>query len=40
MKKLATLIILFAGVIGYSQDIEPTFEAEGNLVKATYYYDA
>jgi antitoxin component YwqK of YwqJK toxin-antitoxin module len=39
MKKLATLIILFAGVIGYSQDIEPTFEAEGNLVKATYYYE-
>ena len=39
MKKLATLIIIFAGVIGYSQDIEPTFEAEGNLVKATYYYE-
>ena len=39
MKKLATLIIIFAGVIGYSQDIEPTFEAEGNLVKATYYFE-
>ena len=39
MKKLATLIIIFAGVIGYSQDKEATFEAEGNLVKATYYYE-
>lgn len=39
MKKLATLIIIFAGVIGYSQDIEPTFEAEGNIVKATYYFE-
>lgn len=39
MKKLITLIILFAATIGYSQDKEATFEAEGNLVKATYYYE-
>jgi antitoxin component YwqK of YwqJK toxin-antitoxin module len=37
MKKLIAICIFFAAVIGYSQDKQPTFEAEGDLVKATYY---
>ena len=39
MKNLITLIILFVVSFAYCQDKEPTFEAEGNLVKATYYYE-
>ncbi|MCL7762265.1 nicotinic acid mononucleotide adenyltransferase [Polaribacter sp. Z014] len=39
MKKILTLIILCVAAIGYSQDKQPTYTAEGNLVKATYYYE-
>jgi len=37
MKKVLFLAILFITAHGYSQNIEPTFEKEGDLVKATYY---
>lgn len=39
MKKLAILIILCVATIGYAQKKEPTYTAEGDLVKATYYYE-
>ncbi|ARV06915.1 nicotinic acid mononucleotide adenyltransferase [Polaribacter sp. SA4-10] len=39
MKKLIIIGILCIASIGYSQDNEPTFKAEGDLVKATYYYE-
>ena len=39
MKKAILLAILFITAIGYSQDNTTTFEKEGDLVKATYYYD-
>ncbi|WP_158840158.1 toxin-antitoxin system YwqK family antitoxin [Polaribacter sp. L3A8] len=39
MKKILTLIVLCVATIGYSQDKETTYTAEGNLVKATYYYE-
>ena len=39
MKKYILLtVILFSGVV-FAQQIEPKYEIEGNLVKATYYYD-
>lgn len=31
--------MLSLATIGYSQDKEPTFKAEGDLVKATYYFE-
>ena len=37
MKKAIVLLIFFISAIGFSQDKQPTFEKEGNLVKATYY---
>lgn len=39
MKKLIAICIFLVASIGYSQDIQPTFSAEGDLVKATYYYN-
>lgn len=31
--------MLSLATIGFSQKIKPTYKAEGDLVKATYYYD-
>ncbi|MBT4869821.1 MAG: nicotinic acid mononucleotide adenyltransferase, partial [Polaribacter sp.] len=39
MKNLITIILLFTVSFLQSQDKEPTFKAEGNLVKATYYFE-
>ena len=39
MKKAILLAILFISAIGFSQEKEVTFEKEGDMVKATYYYD-
>ena len=40
MKTLLTIAIFCIAAIGYSQETKnPTFEAEGDLVKATYYYE-
>ena len=39
MKKGVLLILLFISALGFSQKNETTFEKEGNLVKATYFYD-
>jgi antitoxin component YwqK of YwqJK toxin-antitoxin module len=39
MKKAILLAILFISAIGFSQENETTFEKEGDLVKATYYFD-
>ncbi|WP_395074507.1 toxin-antitoxin system YwqK family antitoxin [Flavobacterium sp.] len=39
MKKYIILsLLLFSGII-YAQSIEPKYEIEGNLVKATYFHD-
>lgn len=39
MKKYILLtVILFSGVV-FAQGIEPKYEIEGNLVKATYFFD-
>lgn len=39
MKKAIILAIFFISAIGFSQEKATTFEKEGDLVKATYYYD-
>ncbi|WP_088324199.1 toxin-antitoxin system YwqK family antitoxin [Polaribacter tangerinus] len=39
MKKLVTMAIFCIAAIAYSQEVKPTFKADGNLVKATYYYE-
>lgn len=39
MKKVIILAIFFISAIGFSQEKETNFEKEGDLVKATYYYD-
>ena len=39
MKNLLLVVVLFISVIGFSQSAKPVLEAEGQLVKATYYYD-
>ncbi len=39
MKKAILLALLFISAIGFSQEKETTYEKEGDLVKATYYYD-
>lgn len=40
MKNLLTIAVFCIAAIGYSQETKnPTFEAEGDLVKATYYYE-
>ena len=39
MKNIATLILLCIATISYSQSKKPSYEAQGDLVKATYYYE-
>jgi len=39
MKKLILLAVFFIAAQGFSQENETTFEKEGELVKATYYFD-
>jgi antitoxin component YwqK of YwqJK toxin-antitoxin module len=39
MKKFLTICLLSIATIGFSQENKPTFKAEGDLVKATYYYE-
>ena len=39
MKNLILIAILSMNFVGFSQDKEPTYKAEGDLVKATYYYE-
>lgn len=39
MKKLVTIIILAITTIGFAQNNKPTYEAKGDLVKATYYFE-
>lgn len=39
MRKLVLLVLLGLSTIAYSQKKQPTFKAEGDLVKATYYHD-
>lgn len=39
MKNLITLLIFCLVTIGYAQQKEPTYKAEGDLVKATYYHE-
>ncbi|ARV15433.1 toxin-antitoxin system YwqK family antitoxin [Polaribacter sp. SA4-12] len=39
MKKAILLAILFISALGFSQEKETTFERDGDLVKATYYFD-
>jgi len=39
MKKAILIAILLVSAIGFSQENETTFEKEGDLVKATYYFD-
>jgi len=38
MKKLLTLIVLFVIANINAQEVEPTYEKAGDMVKATYYY--
>ena len=39
MKKIITLVTLCLTIAAYAQDNNPTFKAENDLVKATYYYE-
>tara|TARA_R110002126_G_scaffold77796_3_gene194043 strand:- start:115823 stop:116221 length:399 start_codon:yes stop_codon:yes gene_type:complete len=39
MKKIITLVVLCLTIAVYAQDKQPTFKAENDLVKATYYYE-
>lgn len=39
MKKIFTIAIFCIAAIAYSQDIAPTYEIEGDLVKATYFHE-
>lgn len=39
MKNIITILVLTLTTIGYSQNTQPTFEAAGELVKATYFYE-
>ncbi|PWG06219.1 toxin-antitoxin system YwqK family antitoxin [Polaribacter aquimarinus] len=39
MKNLITIIVLCIATIGFAQQNEPNYEAEGDLVKATYYHE-
>ena len=38
MKKILTLIVLFVIANINAQEVEPTYEKAGDMVKATYYY--
>lgn len=39
MKNIATLIFLFVISISNAQEVNSTYEKEGDLVKATYYFE-
>ena len=39
MKSIATLIFLFVISISHAQEVNPIYEKEGDLVKATYYFE-
>lgn len=39
MKKIFLLALMMLTSLGFSQNGKPTLEAEGQLVKATYYYE-
>ncbi len=39
MKKILVLVAVMLTGLGFSQNLTPTLEAEGQLVKATYFYD-
>ena len=39
MKNFLIICFLGLGTIGFAQKNQPTFKAEGDLIKATYYYD-
>jgi antitoxin component YwqK of YwqJK toxin-antitoxin module len=39
MKKIIVLVAIMLTGLGFSQNGKPTLEAEGQLVKATYFYD-
>ena len=39
MKKIAALVFLFIVSISNAQEIEPTYEKFGEMVKATYYFE-
>lgn len=39
MKKFLLVVALMVSGIMFSQDNKPVLEAEGNVVKATYYYE-
>ena len=39
MKKILILCALIVSGGAFAQEVEPKYEIQGNLVKATYYYD-
>ena len=39
MKKIVFLAFLFVATVALAQEKEPTYEAVGDLVKATYYFE-
>ena len=39
MKNIITILTICLATIAYSQQKEPTYTAEGDLVKATYYHE-
>lgn len=39
MKKIIAICIFTLATIGYAQEQKPTYKAEGDLVKVTYYYE-
>lgn len=39
MKKTILLLALICAVQSYAQDIKPTFEKDGKMIKATYFHD-
>ena len=39
MKNLLLLCVLLVSGMMFAQEVEPKYEIQGNLVKATYYYE-
>jgi antitoxin component YwqK of YwqJK toxin-antitoxin module len=39
MKKILIMCALIVSGGAFAQEVEPTYEIQGNLVKATYYHD-
>lgn len=39
MKNIIAICIFTIATIGYAQEKQPTYTADGDLVKATYYYE-